>query len=251
MTILDLDMVGTPSDPVREIETLDGAALLDIQQGLCLSLNPVAMRIWRGLKLQESLDQITDDLATEFREISRQQIRGDVFDFVSDIRQKGLLVLEEKAAARQHLSMFFTLLQTRGRAAEKVHKSSVKPSGFLVVKAFFGLLAFDVFRFGTNFARIHAGVQGWPVAHRTTHPDTVDRVCRAINYACVWYPKRVLCLQRSTVTTCLLRSCGIQAQMVMGAQKFPFKAHAWTEVEGRAINERRDVQSVYMIWERC
>lgn len=246
-----LELIGSPSDSVREIETQDGAALLDIQQGLCLSLNPAAMRIWRGLRLHKSLDQITDDLAAEFRDMPRQQIRADVIDFVSDIRQKGLLVFGEKAAARQHLPMFFTLLQRRGRAAEKVHKSSVKPTGFLVVKAFFGLLAFDVFRFGTNFARIHAGIQGWPVARRTTPADTVDRVCRAINYACVWYPKRVLCLQRSTVTTCLLRSCGIQAQMVMGAQKFPFKAHAWTEVESRAINERRDVQSIYMIWERC
>jgi hypothetical protein len=251
MTTMDLELTGSPSDSVREIETPDGAALLDIQQGLCLSLNPVAMRIWRGLKLQKSLDQITDDLATEFREISRQQIRGDVFDFVSDIRQKCLLVLEEKAAARQYLSMFFSLLQTCGRAAEKVHKSSVKSSGLLMVKAFFGLLAFDAFRFGTNFARIHAGLQGWPVAHRTTPADTVDRVCRAINYACVWYPKRVLCLQRSAVTTCLLRSFGVPAQMVIGAQKFPFEAHAWTEVEGRPINEGRDVRRIYLIWERC
>jgi hypothetical protein len=53
------------------------------------------------------------------------------------------------------------------------------------------------------------------------------------------------------VTTCLLRTCGIPAQMVIGAQEFPFKAHAWTEVDGRAINERRDVQKVYLVWERC
>jgi hypothetical protein len=79
----------------------------------------------------------------------------------------------------------------------------------------------------------------------------IDRVCAAVNYACVWYPKRVLCLQRSVVTTCLLRRCGVPARMVMGARSLPFKAHAWTEVDGRAINERRDVQRIYSPLEHC
>jgi len=43
----------------------------------------------------------------------------------------------------------------------------------------------------------------------------------------------------------------VPAQMVIGAQKLPFKAHSWTEVNGRAINERFDVQKVYGVWERC
>ncbi len=251
MTTLHLESIGSLSGSVREIETADGAVLLDIQQGVCLSLNPVAMRIWRGLKLQQSLDQITDDLTVEFREISRQQIRSDVFDFVFDIRQKGLFLPAERPSPKHHLPRFLTLLQPRGKAANKVQKSSVKLSGVSVVNALIGLLAYDVLRFGTNFARILAVIQGWPIAHRTTTADTVDRVCRAINYACVCYPKRVLCLQRSAVTTCLLRNCGVTAQMVIGAQKFPFEAHAWTEVDGCPVNERSDVQATYLIWERC
>jgi len=39
--------------------------------------------------------------------------------------------------------------------------------------------------------------------------------------------------------------------MVLGAQKFPFRAHAWVEVGGRAINERNNVQARYGVWERC
>jgi hypothetical protein len=118
-------------------------------------------------------------------------------------------------------------------------------------KALIGLLAFDLLNFGRNFVRIHSLVRNWQVAPRIAPPDTVDRVCEAVNHACVVYPKRVLCMQRSSVTTCLLRSSGVPAHMVMGAQKLPFKAHAWTEVNGRAINERRDVKSVYGVWERC
>src|SRR5713226_10619338 len=115
---------------------------------------------------------------------------------------------------------------------------------FLTLRALVALLAFDVLGFGCkgSFARMHKLVRNWRVSRRTGPADAVDRVCKAVSYACVWYPKRVLCLQRSFVTTCLLRSCGISAQMVMGAQTLPFKAHAWTEVDGRAINEARDVQ---------
>ena len=39
--------------------------------------------------------------------------------------------------------------------------------------------------------------------------------------------------------------------MVLGAQKLPFKAHAWVEVGGRAINERSNVQTIYVVWDRC
>ena len=38
--------------------------------------------------------------------------------------------------------------------------------------------------------------------------------------------------------------------MILGAQKLPFKAHAWVEVNGRAINERSNI-ATYAIWDRC
>ncbi len=123
--------------------------------------------------------------------------------------------------------------------------------GFLFWKALMGLLAFDLLGLGRNFATIHKFVRNWNVARRTPPPNAVEQVCEAMNYACVWYPKRVLCLQRSAVTTCLLRSLGVTAQMVIGAQKLPFKAHAWTEVDGHAINERRNVHRIYGVLERC
>ena len=118
-------------------------------------------------------------------------------------------------------------------------------------KALIGLLAFDLLLLGRNFTRLHRVVRNWKVADRQAPRDIVDRACQAVNYACVWYPKRALCLQRSAVMTCLLRGYGVPAQMVLGAQRLPFKAHAWVEVEGQAINERANVQALYGVWERC
>jgi transglutaminase superfamily protein len=122
---------------------------------------------------------------------------------------------------------------------------------FILWKALFGLLVFDCFFSSGQFARLTRFVRAWRLVSGVADPTTVERVCDAVNHACVWYPKRVLCLQRSVVTTCLLRSCGVKAEMVMGAQKLPFKAHAWTEVNGSAVNERKDVQRLYAVWERC
>jgi hypothetical protein len=98
---------------------------------------------------------------------------------------------------------------------------------------------------------MHRMVKDWKVIQRANQSEVIDRVCKVVNYACVWYPKQSLCLQRSFVTTYLLRKRGVPAQMVLGAQKLPFKAHAWVEVDGRAINERSNVQAIYAEWDRC
>src|SRR6266446_2672069 len=112
---------------------------------------------------------------------------------------------------------------------------------FLFCKALIGLAAYDLLLLGRRFAKLHHTVRNWRVSANKAPRHATDRVCDAVNRACTWYPKRALCLQRSAVTTCLLRSCGVSARMVIGAQKFPFKAHAWVEVNGLAVNERSDV----------
>lgn len=122
---------------------------------------------------------------------------------------------------------------------------------FLVGKALIGLLMFDVLGLGGNFPRLLGALRNWTVCPKQGRAGLIEEVCEAVNHACIWYPKRVLCLQRSAVTTCLLRSFGVPANMVLGTQILPFKAHAWTEVNGVAVNERRDVQNTYLIWQRC
>ena len=121
----------------------------------------------------------------------------------------------------------------------------------LFFRALFGLFAYDIVTAFCPFKTLHATVKRWKVVDKRVAPDAIDRVCTAVNYACVWYPKEALCLQRSFVTTYLLRKQGVPAHMVLGAQRLPFKAHAWVEVKGRPVNERSDVQAIYGVWERC
>jgi len=121
----------------------------------------------------------------------------------------------------------------------------------LACKAFFGLVLYDLLRLHRrSFAALHLKIQNWPVARRPVVPGTDERVRKAIERACVWYPKTSLCLPRSAVATCLLRDAGIPAQLVVGVQKIPFKAHAWVEVASRVVNDKPEVQSEYMVMDR-
>jgi hypothetical protein len=122
----------------------------------------------------------------------------------------------------------------------------------LFLRAVLALLAYDVVCAFCRFERIHGMVRHWAVAEKNRDPQSaVDKICAAMNYACIWYPKQVLCLQRSFATTYLLRRQGVHAELVLGAQKLPFEAHAWVEVDGYAVNERANVQAIYSVWDRC
>ena len=240
---LPSDLCVSPS--VRDVQNLDGAVLLDLQQGVCFSMTPVGAEIWRLLKENQSVDAICDRLSAQYSETARECIEKDVSQFLLDLRTYRLAT-EGRVRKFAPLPRILSLIQGRHQVA-----ASIAKSGALFWEALAGLAAYDLFGFGKNFCRTYEFVRGWKPAMRPYNGDIVDRVCKAVNHACVWYPKRVLCLQRSAVTTCLLRRCGVPAQMVMGAQKLPFKAHAWTELDGRPVNERSDVHRSYLIWERC
>jgi Coenzyme PQQ synthesis protein D (PqqD) len=75
---------------VRETSSEDGAVLLDIEQGICFSLNPVGVRIWELLKKQYSLDQIADALGQEFS-VPRSQIVSDASEFIEALEGKNLI----------------------------------------------------------------------------------------------------------------------------------------------------------------
>lgn len=122
---------------------------------------------------------------------------------------------------------------------------------FLTARAFFFLILFHVYLAHGNFAALHARVRRIRIRQPKQRSLTMEEVCRAVDLACIWYPREVLCLQRSAAAACLLKRCGIPAQMVVGARLMPFKAHAWVEVEGRVVNDKAYVPQMYSVLDRC
>jgi hypothetical protein len=122
---------------------------------------------------------------------------------------------------------------------------------FLVLEAYLKLIHFDLYLARGNFAALYDQVRKHPVRARTPQPDGVERINSAIDMACIWYWKEALCLQRSAATACLLKKYGLSAQMVIGAQHMPFKAHAWVEVDGRVVNDKPYTPEMYAVLHRC
>ncbi len=102
----------------------------------------------------------------------------------------------------------------------------------LFLQAFVQLVRHDLFLRRHDFAALHTKVHLLPVSSRSFSAGDTEAICRAVAYASIWYPKQVLCLQRSSVAVAMLRRNGIHAEMVIGAQRLPLKAHAWVEVDG-------------------
>ena len=121
-----------------------------------------------------------------------------------------------------------------------------------VVESWFLLLCFEwIMRF-RDFRALYRSVR----EHRVRPSSAVGTVsqedlCRAMDYACVFYLKRVFCLQRSAATTLLLRRHGLDAELVIGAKLLPFRSHAWVELDGQVINDRPYMHTIYQVLERC
>jgi len=121
----------------------------------------------------------------------------------------------------------------------------------LVLEAYLKLIHFDLDLARGKFPALHEKVHQYPVGKRAPSPDMVERICSAVDMACIWYWKEVLCLQRSAATVCLLKKYSVPAQMVIGAQRMPFKAHAWVEVDGRVVNDKPYTPEMYAVLDRC
>jgi Transglutaminase-like superfamily len=122
---------------------------------------------------------------------------------------------------------------------------------FLVLRAYMQLIVFDLDLKQRSFRDLYEKVRNSPMGTALHNAPTVEQVCYAMDLACIWYWKEVLCLQRSAATTSLLKQSGIAAQMVIGAQQLPFKAHAWVEVDGRVVNDKPYMPEIYGVLDRC
>jgi len=121
----------------------------------------------------------------------------------------------------------------------------------LVFRAYVGLIAHDLFMFRNDFASLHRRVKGYTVRPESSHCNAIEAIASAVDIACIFYPKPVLCLQRSALLVKMLRGQGVAAHLVIGAQKLPFKAHAWVEVDGQIINDRLASREKFLVIEEC
>jgi hypothetical protein len=122
---------------------------------------------------------------------------------------------------------------------------------FLALRAYLRLIQFDLYLARGNFNPLYEKVRSCSVEKMPTTASAIEQICAAVDMACIWYWKEVLCLQRSAATAYLLKRHGVQAEMMIGAQQMPFKAHAWVEVGGCVVNDKPYIREMYAVLEKC
>jgi hypothetical protein len=121
----------------------------------------------------------------------------------------------------------------------------------ITFEAYRELLQLEYPLFMKDFAAIYDRVRRTSLAARPKTIPGCTEICQAVDLAAVLYFRKVLCLQRSAATACLLKKHGFLAQLVIGVQQLPFAAHAWVELDGVVVNDRPYISDIYSVLARC
>ena len=122
----------------------------------------------------------------------------------------------------------------------------------LILKSYLLLLRVDIALRRDGFKRLYDDVRDQPtrsVLEKNRFP--LERLCHSMDLACVFYPRTVLCLQRSAAAVFLLRPYGWAAEFVTGCAIETFENHAWVELAGQVVNDKPYMHEMYQVLDRC
>ena len=231
----------------------DGTAVLNVERDRMYSVIGLGSVIVSKLARNESgltFESLVDKVTPEVKAAPRGQTEREVARLLDALKEQG--IVQPDATRRLNLRRYrwpsgFMFV------AHGVVCFLLK-LGFYNLTAFLGLFVVNVVLKIVSFGALYRLVKSWPKAG--THGEVeveeeIQRVGIAVDRATTWYPKQAQCLQRSAITVCLLRSCGVAAQMVIGVTKVPFRSHAWAEASGDVVNDTPKVSKRYRVMDRC
>lgn len=229
----------------------DGCIVLNVHHDSILSLNSTGAFIFQKLAASDAgmtRDELLKAVIPAFDDVHENRINSAIGSLLAQ--------LEEKRVLRKEARPLTTWVHSQFVKVASICLSAIV-SPLLKVKAHTAaallmLTSADAILKIGGFSTLHLTVKKWKVLHRSSpDPQVIINGCETVERACVWHPKQKLCLQRSAVATCLLRSLGIPAQMVIGVHKMPFYGHCWVEVDGRVVNDHKNVQTFFHVLSRC
>ncbi len=231
------------SSNLRLVSSEDGHLLLDIEHDRVLKLNSVGAEIWKSLAASECESEIVRRLSQRYR-VGEARVAADVRALRERLDRFGITPSDSMSAEREPA--------TSGNAAQPSYpwygQSTAEkpaPSVVAVMSAFIGLVLFELTLRLFSLKFLCSCVDACPVLSRTVPPNTSGKVCSAVERAAVWYPKQVVCFQRSAVTACLLRLYGLRARMMIGIRPLPLLLHSWVEISDGIVNDWRPVSRFY------
>jgi len=260
--------IAAPSHTEKARRYKDGSVLLSVADDRICKLNGVGALTWMVLEDHSagvSVEDVVRELSAQFDainaegrlryDVSNDQLASDTERFLKQL--EAMLLIKHDKDSRYCISpdVSGTTASTAPAAATQAKEfspqSDIRPLKRETLAALVALLAFDLLLKIRGFQSLIEKVEHWPTAEpHTTDLETCRRVRAMVDRAQMYYPKKAMCLQHSAVVTCLLRRRGVPAVMILAAQPFPPKAHAWVEVDGVVVNDFTAVQSTYQVMRR-
>ena len=229
----------------------DGTAVLHVEGDKMYSVIGLGSLILTRLARSESglsFNALVDDAVRELADSQRQETEGNVARLLNALQARGIVQASATERPRELNSASTARFAT---VAHRVVRQLLRLQLYNLA-AFFGLFATNIILKLVSFAALYHLVKTWSTSiDEEERPElAIQRVRAAVDRAATWYPKQARCLQRSAVTVCLLRTCGVPAEMVIGVNKVPFKSHAWAEVGGEVVNDLPAVPARYRVLDR-
>jgi transglutaminase superfamily protein/coenzyme PQQ synthesis protein D (PqqD) len=231
----------------------NNTAILNVECGKFYSIIGTGSKIWDELVASPqglTLDDLALSVRDDFEDATIQEIRCEIESFLNQLNQKGFIFSSESKPKRTSKTLR-TIINSVVVIPSRLILHQLLRLKLNMVAAYFYLTLVDIILVTGGFCELFRTIKGWPVIrNREARLDAVNEICGAVDKACIYYPKRALCLQRSVVVACLLRQLGISAEIVIGCRKLPFSSHAWVEVKGIVVNDHRAVHKYYKILDR-
>ena len=120
------------------------------------------------------------------------------------------------------------------------------------LRAYAVLLSFEYVLFRSDFASLYRRVRRQPVRTREFDTDT-SRTCmrRQSTAPASCTSNRCNASRDPLPPYAFCGSLGVPAELVIGAQPLPFRAHAWVEVQGMIVNDKASATETYAVLDRC
>jgi len=242
----------TPEKPVLYVsEFTDCAIVCDPHHDLLLRLNSTAIAMWKLLAGGHGKDEVIQAITKKYS-VSQTQVEQDLHSLSDRLTELGLSL----GAGWLLTNPDNTETQQRQDEPSRFGRASVTATlshPLDVLVAFCGLIMFDIILSVASIEKLLSVIRKQAAREQSARPasEIALEVCSAVERACVWYPKRALCLQRAAVTTYLLRKKGVRARLVIGVHSMPLLAHAWVEIAGTVVNDFAQLRSFYQVVTTC
>jgi hypothetical protein len=232
----------------------DGAIILDIdgtagkrRTGTIFKLDALGLQMWMLLGRGKTNTEIIDIILREYR-VDRETVQRDLANLIEEATRLGLprVVPQVTVAAKTNLPEDIPSFKWY---SDDTATARPDPSVSMLLAAYLGLWAFDFILSHISLAMICDIVKWWPTSRREIEDRStlIGRICTAVDVSCIWYHKKTVCLQRSALTTCMLRVWGVSAEMVLAARPMPVMPHAWVQVNGAVVNDFPAVKTFYPV----